>query len=150
MASAVVTYQVFIMANPRSGSQQAVSFLREPEKKIFYEFNQNKSASVTICNLLETEEVKSVFAEMKEIQEKNRQSDKIILVSAGGDGTLIGVLMNAKSQGVIVSEVVCVTLPYGTGNDTARVLGWGGTPNSEIYSSTKNIVREICLNSQET
>ncbi len=83
---------------------------------------------------------------MKAIQERNISSDKIVLVSAGGDGTLIGVLMHAKSMGVHVGDVACVTLPYGTGNDTARVTGWGGTPSGEIYSSTKNIVREICLN----
>ena len=40
-------------------------------------------------------------------------------------------------------------MPYGTGNDLARVTNWGGTPSGRIYSSLRNLVSEICENTRE-
>lgn len=68
---------------------------------------------------------------------------------AGGDGSLINLLMKAKENGVNLGTLTCCVLPYGTGNDFARVSGWGGRPRGEIYSNIKRLVTEICLNSHE-
>lgn len=67
---------------------------------------------------------------------------------AGGDGSLINHLMNAKKHGVNLDTLVCCPLPYGTGNDFGRVTGWGGTPKDhKFYKSLKSLMTEICLNS---
>lgn len=57
--------------------------------------------------------------------------------------------MLAKENGVDVGKLVCCVLPYGTGNDLARVSGWGGGPSGKTYSNFDNIIKEICLNTKE-
>jgi hypothetical protein len=68
---------------------------------------------------------------------------------AGGDGSLINLVMKAKAEGVDVGKLICCSLPYGTGNDLCRIAGWGGDPKHEMYQSLNSIVREICLNTYE-
>ena len=58
---------------------------------------------------------------------------KLILVTAGGDGSLMSLIMKLKAAKVDISRLVCCPLPYGTGNDLSRVTGWGGEPNDPIY-----------------
>ena len=72
------------------------------------------------------------------------------MVMAGGDGSLMTLLMMAKEAGCDIATLVCCVLPYGTGNDLARVLNWGGNEGDlKIYNSLPKLVREICLNSDE-
>lgn len=72
--------------------------------------------------------------------------NRIILCIAGGDGSLIGTLKAAKDHGVDIDQLPAVALPYGTGNDLARVTNWGGTPSGKIYKDVYSIVRELCEN----
>jgi hypothetical protein len=70
------------------------------------------------------------------------------MVMAGGDGSLITHLMNAKKHGVNLETLVCCPLPFGTGNDFGRVTGWGGTPTDfKFYKTLKSLMTEVCLNS---
>lgn len=69
---------------------------------------------------------------------------------AGGDGSLMQLVMMAKDASCNISTLVCCVLPYGTGNDLARSLNWGGSEGDlPIYKSLPRLVREICLNSEE-
>jgi diacylglycerol kinase family enzyme len=68
---------------------------------------------------------------------------------AGGDGSLMTLVMMAKEAGCDIGSLVCCVLPYGTGNDLARVLNWGGSEGDlKIYNSLPKLVREICLNTE--
>lgn len=56
------------------------------------------------------------------------------MVMAGGDGSLMTLLNMAKEAGCDTANLVCCVLPYGTGNDLARTLNWGGTEGDfKIY-----------------
>lgn len=124
-------------------------YIQEKQRRQDFELSDKKKVTVRICNLLERQEITDVYAEIKQLQELAMPTDKIYLISAGGDGTLITILMDAKKNGVDIKELVCIALPYGTGNDTSRVLGFGGFPEGEMYSSLRNTVRELCMNSRE-
>jgi diacylglycerol kinase family enzyme len=86
------------------------------------------------------------FKSYNQIEQKNW---KFILVCAGGDGTLITVLMKAKDVGINISNFLCVSLPYGTGNDFCRVTNWGILPEARFYSTLELTVKEICFNTHE-
>ena len=77
----------------------------------------------------------------------DRQNHHIRMVMAGGDGSLMTLVMSAKEAGCDIENLVCCVLPYGTGNDLARVLNWGGSEGDlKIYKKLPTLVREICLN----
>ncbi len=72
------------------------------------------------------------------------------MIMAGGDGSLMLLVLKAKELGCDISKLVCGVLPYGTGNDLARTLNWGGSEGElSIYKSLPKLVREICLNAEE-
>jgi len=69
---------------------------------------------------------------------------------AGGDGSLMLLVMSAKEAGCDIGNMVCCVLPYGTGNDLARSLNWGGAESElKIYKSFPRLIHEICLNVEE-
>jgi hypothetical protein len=68
---------------------------------------------------------------------------------AGGDGSLLTMLMKAKDVGIDISKLTCVSLPYGTGNDFCKVTNWGIMPDAYFYKTLELTVREICLNTTE-
>jgi Diacylglycerol kinase catalytic domain len=74
--------------------------------------------------------------------------NRMILCIAGGDGSLIGILKAASDAGVQIDDLPAVALPYGTGNDLARVSNWGGTPSGSIYRDVPSIVKELCENTE--
>lgn len=68
---------------------------------------------------------------------------------AGGDGSLMHLVMKAKDAGCDLATLVCCVLPYGTGNDLARSLNWGGAESElAIYKSLPKLIHEICLNAE--
>jgi len=72
------------------------------------------------------------------------------MVMAGGDGSLMTLVNMAREAGCDIASLVCCVLPYGTGNDLARSLNWGGAENElKIYKSLPRLVHEICLNAEE-
>lgn len=67
---------------------------------------------------------------------------------AGGDGSIVSILMKAKELGTDISALDVCILPYGTGCDLSRVTGWGGSPHKKYYKTLKSLMTEICLNSR--
>jgi diacylglycerol kinase (ATP) len=73
----------------------------------------------------------------------------MILIMAGGDGSLINLIMNAQNAGVDIKTLKFCVLPYGTGNDFARTTGWGGGTDAKYYKTLKSLVKEVCKNTKE-
>ena len=61
---------------------------------------------------------------------KHSNKKKLILACAGGDGTLMFLAQDAVNQGIKLEDITLCILPYGTGNDLAKTLGWGTQPKN--------------------
>lgn len=48
------------------------------------------------------------------------------VIVGGGDGTVLWVVQELVNAGIDVSKCPIGIIPFGTGNDFSRVLGWGG------------------------
>ena len=51
----------------------------------------------------------------------------MVVVIAGGDGSLMRIALDMGRANIDVNKVVFTVLPFGTGNDLSQQLGWGGT-----------------------
>lgn len=62
------------------------------------------------------------------LAERLNEQTEIILVTMGGDG-MLGVFVDDISKDTYIAEnmnhLIFVPLPYGTGNDISRSVGWG-------------------------
>lgn len=77
------------------------------------------------------------------------ENHHIRMIMAGGDGSLMGLVNKAKEAGCDINTLVTCVLPYGTGNDLARCLNWGGSEGElKIYKSLPKLINEICLNAE--
>lgn len=70
----------------------------------------------------------------------------VIVAIMGGDGTFAGILDTLTMNSIIkifINDLVFTTLPFGTGNDMSRTLGWGGQEGHWI-NSVEGLVKELC------
>jgi diacylglycerol kinase (ATP) len=72
-------------------------------------------------------------------------NNPVRVVVAGGDGTVVWAMEEAHRHGVDMNKVAFGTIPYGTGNDFGRVLGWGTSNPTNVFDNEmevfKNLVR---------
>jgi len=61
--------------------------------------------------------------------------NKVRAIVCGGDGTVMWVVEELVRAGVDVSQCPIGIIPFGTGNDFSRVLGWGPTAPSSLIGS---------------
>ena len=54
------------------------------------------------------------------------------MIVCGGDGTVIWVVSVLLSAEIDLSKCPLGIIPFGTGNDFSRVLGWGPTAPSNV------------------
>lgn len=100
---------VYVVFNPTAGSAADAQAVREALSKHF-------AAPQWTCEVYETtgKEDEDIATFCRAAVKKGAD----LVVSAGGDGTLIGV-----ANGLVHSNVPLGILPLGTGNDLARILG---------------------------
>ena len=60
-------------------------------------------------------------------------SNPVRIMVAGGDGTVMWAMSEVMAHNIDVTKVAFGVIPFGTGNDFARSLGWGGSsPSGDI------------------
>jgi diacylglycerol kinase (ATP) len=60
---------------------------------------------------------------MREEVEKTNKNVRVI--AGGGDGTVMWVVEEMKKHRIPFQKCPLGTIPFGTGNDFSRVIGWG-------------------------
>ena len=56
----------------------------------------------------------------------NLGKSQVRVVVGGGDGTVLWVVEEMLKAGIDFNKCALGVIPFGTGNDFSRVLGWGG------------------------
>ena len=80
--------------------------------------------SSIIFNILDKDEIIKGKKFIKKYLE-DFPENKIKIIVAGGDGTIIGLVEDLKSQEVPLNRCIFGIIPFGTGNDLSRSLGFG-------------------------
>ena len=63
-------------------------------------------------------------------------ANPVRLIVAGGDGSVMWAMSEVIAHGIDINFVAFGVVPFGTGNDFARSLGWGSsTPSGDIGSN---------------
>lgn len=158
-----VEFHLYLFANPRSGSNKAKKYTTLGFANCTINLGQNMRAITHVYNIIDPEDRMKGFIRIARRQRLSKSkiltnqdfldnpNHHIRMVICGGDGSLMKLVMLAKDAGCDVKNLICCHLPYGTGNDLSRSLGWGASESSlPIYKTLPRLVREICLNSSET
>jgi diacylglycerol kinase family enzyme len=90
---------------------------------------KNIFAKMHLIDVTNLEKKNKALKEMAAIKRaKYGSKKKVVLCVAGGDGTLMYLVDEAIELGSKIEEISLCILPFGTGNDLSRTMGWGFEP----------------------
>lgn len=114
---------VFIFYNPMSGNRQG-RHLRTSMGQ-YFRLKSEPHVQLQIFDLTDPLESETGLR-LLERTYKHFPDVKILLWSAGGDGTFVGLLDHLRSTGINISEdrIGFSCFGFGTGNDLPQALGW--------------------------
>ncbi len=79
--------------------------------------------------------------ELKKVSDEGFFRCRVIV--GGGDGTVMWVVEEMEKVKINFGKVTVGVIPFGTGNDFARVLGWGGSAPSGLSDPTYKKVKSL-------
>jgi diacylglycerol kinase (ATP) len=129
---------IFIFVNPTSGGNAASAYMKIGLRKLSF-FEEGLKAEVSIYNIRDGKHGnKPGFHDLKECVSSDpsvTESNPVRVLVAGGDGTVMWAISEAELHEVDMRKVSFGVIPYGTGNDFSRCLGWGGSnPSKSIMN----------------
>lgn len=114
------TLKMVLFANPLSGSNKAKKFLKLTTKSLSFEVG---STTIKLYLYELTSEMGRLSGIQKIDKLLEKSEDKIKVLVAGGDGSLIWVIEELLKACINTHRVDFGILPYGTGNDLSFMLG---------------------------
>lgn len=118
---------IFLFANSASGGNKAKHYLKLEEDKINFTIDKLE-VELFIFNLLDAGSRSEGVRAVQIASER----EKVRVVVAGGDGSMIWVLEELRKIGVPPTAFYITVMPFGTGNDLAAMLGWGRSPHKPV------------------
>lgn len=112
--------RIFIFINPKAGSREGEKLLNMHIDRMRMRLDNNESVEVLFYDIMD--EI-SRFRGMSSVKVYSK-SNKVRVVSAGGDGTPAWVIQEMIRVGVCLNSVYLIVLPFGTVNVLSRNLGW--------------------------
>ncbi|UVC54664.1 diacylglycerol kinase [Theileria orientalis] len=123
---------IYIFVNPESGGRNAWQFV-EPSVEIV-QFSQPTPLNVHIYSIFDGESGnKPGFKDLKQLIEDGKPDELVLVVTAGGDGTLTWVVSEVEKHQINPDFLAFGIIPYGTGNDFARAVKWNGYNNFKPF-----------------
>lgn len=133
---------LILFANPRSGSTLAAEYLKLEGGRTSVSLASGP-VTVLVFNILDSESKRSGFEAVR----AHLRPDAVVRVFvAGGDGSLIWMLQDLIEEGLPLDRVAVSTLPFGTGNDLAAMLGWGRKPKTPLLGANLSEAAERWMN----
>src|SRR5687767_14461758 len=120
---------MFVFCNPTSGGNKARKLLDLPGGKSAFAFEDkdlNANIQVRVYDLKTDSSRLEGFDTLKQF----KATGTLGAVAAGGDSTVKSVISELERIGCV--DVPIGVIPFGTGNDMARILGWGSTAPSPL------------------
>lgn len=138
------TLCVFLV-NGSSGSQLARRLLVWDWQCITW-----RSTGIT-CNIVDFGDVLQRRDILSRLVALRKQHKQVIVVACGGDGTCKWVMEELARAGSTPGDQAMLTfgiplsiLPFGTGNDLSRTLGWGPAPPRTLLDNNGRCLRDYC------
>jgi diacylglycerol kinase (ATP) len=133
---------VYLFVNPASGGHEASTFTKSGID--YYHFGEpGLTCHVFVTDIRTGEEgFKRLAVDSKQNACVTPQRPVRVVV-AGGDGTVVWAMQEALEHETDMNKVAFGTVPYGTGNDLSRVLGWGDGNPSNIFDENMKVFREL-------
>mmetsp|Transcript_10389 Transcript_10389/g.22469 ORF Transcript_10389/g.22469 Transcript_10389/m.22469 type:complete len:704 (+) Transcript_10389:69-2180(+) len=80
------------------------------------------------------QEMERIIKEREDASRKAAQKlqDPLRVVVAGGDGTVMWAISSIESHRIDHTQIAIGVVPFGTGNDFSRALGWGGAAPAKL------------------
>lgn len=134
-------HYVFLFVNKKSGAKQGLKILQHELDKVKL-LKEDNLIRLHIIDVFEKQQKLKAFKNIKNLI-GNDSLKRIIVCVCGGDGSLIYMAQEVRQYGIHLDQVLLCFLPFGTGNDLGRVLGWGVTPKKLWFSSLKSLAWDI-------
>ena len=112
--------RIFIFINPKAGSREGEKLLNMHIDRMRMRLDNGESVEVLFYDIMDELSRLRGMSGLKLYSKSN----KVRVVSAGGDGTPAWVIQEMIRVGVCLSSVYLIVLPFGTVNVLSRNLGW--------------------------
>lgn len=125
---------IYIFVNPTSGGNAASAISSVGVHHITFS-DPDIQSNVFIYNIRDGDHGnKPGFIDLRvRVEQVESEANPVHVIIAGGDGTVMWAISEAQAHNVDMRKVAFGVIPYGTGNDFSRSLGWGGSsPGSNV------------------
>lgn len=137
---------LFLFVNPSSGGNLASAYtkLKKAENdndSIAVELTEFGVVSLHIFNITDGKPgdkpgFHMLKARIEELR-AHRKSPVVRIKVCGGDGTVMWVFTEVLAHGINTDDIAVGVVPFGTGNDFSRSLGWGPKPPTTLIGKNK-------------
>lgn len=142
------TVEIYCFCNPTSGGGKAKQILEgcKANETVLksVKFSEKQTGSITCYDLKNDASRAAGFESLKQKEPGNDKNEEVLIIVAGGDGTIKWVISELVKIGRLSFPLGVI--PFGTGNDLSRACGWGWTAPSGL-TSLKTIVqvfKDLC------
>lgn len=109
-----------------------------------FKSNNGHEFSIIIFNIMDEEDRKKGENFIKKYL-KDFPQNKIKILLAGGDGTVMGVIEKLIQNGIPLEKCIFAPVPLGTGNDLSSSLGFGNECILNNIENLKNILKKYLI-----
>lgn len=132
--------KIFLFANPASGGSGAAAFIDAGIQHLVLSIPEH--VHIWIFDIREGDTGnKPGFIQLKEAI---KEEDALVyVIVCGGDGTVMWGISELWAHGIDDSRIALGVVPYGTGNDFARALGWNAFNALHPFANNFKVFKEI-------